>query len=91
MSEDVAKRVISCEFFQRHKPTQKKEPLITTPLPERPWQNIAADLCQINGQRYLAVIDYYSRLIEMAFMSRITSKLVIMKLNNISFISSDEL
>ena len=82
MSQDIAKRVTSCEFCQLQKPTQKKEPLITTPLPERPWQKIAGDLCEINGQRYLVVMDYYSRLIEIAFMSRITSKLVVMKLKN---------
>ena len=82
MSQDIAKRVISSEFCQRHKPIQKKEPLITTPLLERPWQKIAADLYEINGQRHLVVMDYYFRFIEIAFMSRITSKLVIMKLKN---------
>ena len=51
MSQDIAKRVTSCEFCQLHKPIQTKEPLITTPLPESSWQKIAADLCEINGQR----------------------------------------
>ena len=51
MSQDMAKRVTSCEFCQLHKPIQTKEPLITTPLPESSWQKIAADLCEINGQR----------------------------------------
>ena len=61
---------------------QKKGPVITTPLLNYPCRKIVADLCEINGQRHIVVMDYYSRFIEIPLMFWINSKLGIMKLKN---------
>ena len=45
------------------------EPLIPSALPERPWQRVATDLLHLKGSTYLAVVDYYSRYIELAKLS----------------------
>ncbi|XP_078357457.1 uncharacterized protein LOC144642365 [Oculina patagonica] len=50
----------------------KPEPLITTPLPDRPWQVVATDLFQLKGIDYLIVIDYFSRYVEVAAMQKTT-------------------
>lgn len=54
-----------------------------TTLPERHWQRVAADLFEIDDKRYIVVIDYFSRYVEIAYLSSITSDQVIGKLKNI--------
>lgn len=44
LSNNIAPRVSDCGICQTQKPTQRKELLKTTALPERPWQIIASDL-----------------------------------------------
>jgi hypothetical protein len=83
LSQAIAGMVQNCQFCQQNKPSQTKEPLLPTPLPGRPFQQVAADLCEVNGQQYLVAIDYYSRYLEISFLPRITADVVISKLKNI--------
>lgn len=71
-----------CNFCQTNRPTQRKEPLKTTTLPAGLWIRIAADLCELNNKQYLIVTDYYSKYIEIAYLPKITSTVVIGKLKN---------
>ena len=36
--KEIEAKVESCQFCQQHQPTQRKEPLTTTVLHDRPWQ-----------------------------------------------------
>ena len=83
LSADITMTVKACEFCQIHKPTQRAEPMISTPLPESPWQRIAADLCDHRGQNYLIITDYYSRYIEIIHMTATRSHDVIMKMKTV--------
>ena len=83
IGKDIQRMIEKCTFCQTHRPSQRKKPLKVTPLPDRPWQNVAADRCELNGKQYLVVIDYYSRFLEIAYLPSITSEQVIGKLKNI--------
>ena len=83
ISQDIQSKVSGCEFCQENLPSQRKELLITTPLPERAWKNIGADLREHQGKQFLVVIDYYSRFPEIAYMSSTTSDAVINKMKHI--------
>ena len=60
-----------------------KEPLITTPLPTRPWQKLAADLFELNNNPYLIVVDYFSRYPEVVKLTSTTSVSIINILKSI--------
>ena len=83
LTKDIEGIVANCSFCQRQKPTQRKEPLMPSAIPERPWQHIGADLREKAGKRYPIVVDYYSRYLELANLSNTASSHVIGKLKNI--------
>ena len=56
---DWVRRCVECREFHR----KPREPLISTPLPERPWWRLGADICEREGRKYLVVVDYFSRYI----------------------------
>ena len=66
--QDLVQQCRTCALHRDNKP----EPLIATPLPDRPWQIVATDLFQMKGVDYLIVIDYYSRYVEVAAMTKTT-------------------
>ena len=63
----------ACEHCQTFKPSQHKEPLLTTLLPSRPWEKLGIDLCLYGGQNYLVMIDYNSRWIEVLHVRSTTT------------------
>lgn len=83
INEAITRIVENCQHCQERRPTQKKEPLIPTELPDRPFQKVAADLCEHEGENYLVLIDYYSRYLEIAHLSNMTASTVIYRVKNI--------
>ena len=55
----------------------KPEPLIATPLPDRPRQVVATDLFELKGIDYLVVINYFLRYIEVAAMDKCDQTMVL--------------
>ena len=48
--------------------------LITSVLPELPWQKVATDLFEWKNKNYLLIVDYYSRYIEIALLKQTTAE-----------------
>jgi transposase InsO family protein len=60
-----------------------REPMLTSPLPDHPWEKVGTDLFELNGQHYLIMVDYYSRFPEVIKMTSTTSTSVITAMKSI--------
>ena len=69
--------VENCSHCQIGRSTQCSEPLMTTPLPDRAWSHL--DICEPKGKKYLVVINYYSRNLEIAHLTMTTSRAMILQ------------
>ena len=72
ISSDVEEMVHKCSTCAIHHPEQK-EPLLPSSFPDRPWARLGMDLLEFNGRTYLAIVDYYSRWVEMKLLAKQTS------------------
>ena len=76
-SEALKNLLQPCQSYSRN---QQKETLFPVEIPECPWQIVSTDLCDWNGNNYLATIDHYSNFNEVDKLPNILSKTVIKKL-----------
>ncbi|CAH2034452.1 unnamed protein product, partial [Iphiclides podalirius] len=60
MSADIEDAVARCEPCQRHRTAARREPLAPHPVPELPWEILAADIFEFHKKHYLLIVDYYS-------------------------------
>lgn len=57
ISHAVKEKVSSCPHCNEHKPSQSREPLITTPLPGLPWQKLAMSSKESTSWLLLTIIQ----------------------------------
>ena len=61
INEDIEKEVNSCSICAKYGSSSQKEPMIPHQIPNRPWEEVAADYFTLHSQDYLLVADYYSK------------------------------
>lgn len=76
MRQDIFLKVQQCQYCTENRHTQRKEPLLPSVLPSRPWQKTAIDLCELKKQNYLVISDYFSRFLEILHLPATTSSQV---------------
>jgi transposase InsO family protein len=79
---DIGRFVSSCQTCL-HWARDRAEPLLSTPLPDLPWQQVATDLFELDGRHFIVVVDYYSRFFELTQLKSQTSDDVIKAMKNI--------
>ena len=83
LSTQIAEIVSKCSTCIHYR-IPPVEPMIPSDFPQRPWQKLAADLYEIKNKKYLILIDYYSRYVEVEPLRiNSTSLVVISKLKDI--------
>ena len=62
INADIKRMVEACATCQRHHPQEPNQQLQPTPAPERPLQHLGADFMTFDGNEYLILVDYYSKM-----------------------------
>lgn len=83
INSEIEKMVSTCEVCLKHQNKQAREPMITTDLPQHPWQKVGTDLFHFHGKEYLLVVDYFSSFPEIALLSNPSSACVIQQMKSI--------
>ena len=60
LNNDIRNMRYTCHTCNEIAPQQQKEPLILTPPPQHPFQQICADYFEITAHHYLLVVDRFS-------------------------------
>ena len=60
ITKDIQDHVEKCQSCNEAKAQQQKEQLMSHSVPTRPWQYIATDIFELDGQTYLLTSDAYS-------------------------------
>ena len=80
MALDFEEAIGNCQTCQKFQRNQQKEPLISSEVPELPYQFVGTDLFEFEGKQYLVTVDYYSDFFEIDYLHNQTAKEVIHKL-----------
>ena len=62
INQDIKHAVEACATCQCHCPQEPQQPLKPTLAPECPWQHLGADFMHLDGNKYLTIINYYSKM-----------------------------
>lgn len=77
MTKDIATKVKSCETCSKYARSQTRQPLLQPELPQRPFEKLAADIFHLDGQDFLLIADYYSKMPFVKTLPNLTSQQVI--------------
>ena len=82
LATQLADTVKNCTECCKHQ-SQRAEPMLSSSLPELPWQKIGTDLFEWKQNHYLLIVDYFSRFIEVSKLTRMTSEDIIVHTKSI--------
>ncbi|XP_052752398.1 uncharacterized protein K02A2.6-like [Galleria mellonella] len=69
MNTDIEQVIENCQICSKFRHNNSHEPLIVSEIPKYPWEKVGGDLLQYKDKKYLVVIDYYSKYIELALLN----------------------
>lgn len=83
MTAELTEAVTLCKTCQESNPSNQKEPMMTHPIPQLPWQSTASDCFEVNGEHYVVIVDLYSDYIELAELTDLSSATLIKQIKPI--------
>ena len=77
MDHDINNHVQSCLSCRESAPSHVREPILLADIPEFPFQNVVADLFEIESYKYLVYADRLTGFVELAYFPSTTTSTVI--------------
>ncbi|XP_046142800.1 uncharacterized protein K02A2.6-like [Osmia bicornis bicornis] len=74
LTQDVINHISGCRVCEKYGRNNIKEPLIPHKIPSLPFEKVAVDYFEYAGKNYIAIIDYYSKWLEIIKTKGKTSK-----------------
>ena len=74
MDQAIQEHTARCDLCQQNAPSQQREPLITSPPPEFPFQQVVTDLFELNGHTYLSYADRLTGWLEISHLRSASSE-----------------
>ena len=78
----IRQLVEKCVTCSQHR-GEHREPLLTTPVQERPWQRVSTGLFLWEKQIYLLIVDYFSRYIEVTHLTVASAETVVAAMKDV--------
>lgn len=69
MKNDIEKFVNNCHTCLTYRRSNSKEPIIHHEYKYLPWNKVGIDLFDVDNKKYLIVVDYYSKYVELALLN----------------------
>ena len=88
MTDHIKNYVSTSEACWEYERGQVKKTMMSPEMPNRPWQRVAADLFEFEGETYLVASDYYGNFIELDHLRSPLSVCVVPTLHATVFPSS---
>ena len=61
ITSDIKQIVSQCNICQTHQKIQRKETLLPHDIAQYPWQKLGSDIFEYKGQKYVLIVDYYTK------------------------------
>ena len=77
MNSDIENMIRDCSACAEYQNQQTAEPLKPTPTPDLPYSMVGSDLFDFENKKYVLIVDYYSKYMDVVELSQTTSSSVI--------------
>ncbi|XP_048237107.1 uncharacterized protein K02A2.6-like [Haliotis rufescens] len=77
MNADIENIIRDCHKCAVFPNKQQSEPLMPTPPPDLPYQEVGCDLFDFQNRKYLVLVDYFSRYIDTVELNSLTTSATI--------------
>lgn len=83
ITKEIERKVGQCEQCMEYSRSLQKESMRLREIPTGPWRHLATDLFEVDGQHFLLIADYYSKMPFVKHIRDETSSCVIAKLKTL--------